>query len=173
MIQIGSLTECLKVLRNHGVDTKSFPLDGEGNVRTERHHEWLETQRRKERQVEPTRRRVHVPGNFDVLFGKGSPVQNHRGNIKFRGLIADCRKAYEKADKDKKRRIIEEIVSTVRQSSGLFLRADGNGSWIDVDDKAACMKVGSLFRTLRFNNDGGGKAKRKGQFETMKLIQMT
>mmetsp|Transcript_15982 Transcript_15982/g.39154 ORF Transcript_15982/g.39154 Transcript_15982/m.39154 type:complete len:466 (-) Transcript_15982:284-1681(-) len=157
----GSFEDCINTIKAQGIDTKSFPLDADGNVATESHHEWLEAQRRKERQVEPKRSRVHVPGSFDVLFGKGSPLQNHRGNIKFRGLIADCRMAYEKADKDKKRRIIEEIVSTVRQSSGLFLRADGTGSWIDVDDKAACMKVGSLFRTIRFHQDGGGKAKRR------------
>lgn len=158
---LGCFDDSINAIKAQGIDTESFPIDGEGNVSTENHHEWLEAQRRKERQVEPKRNRVHVPGSFDVLFGKGSPLQNHRGNIKFRGLIADCRKAYEKADKVKKRRIIEEIVSTVRESSGLFLRADGNGMWIDVDDKAACMKVGSLFRTLRFHQDGGGKAKRR------------
>ncbi|CAJ1947379.1 unnamed protein product [Cylindrotheca closterium] len=159
----GSFDDCIRAMKDQGIDTKDFPLDGEGNVATDKHHESLEALRRKERQVEPKRNRVHVPGSYDVLFGKGSPLQNHRGNIKFRGLIADCRKAYEKADKDKKRRIIEEIVSTVRQSSGLFLKADGDGSWIDVDDRAACVKVGSLFRTLRFHQDGGGKAKRRAR----------
>ena len=70
------------------------------------------------------------------------------GNVKFRGFIADCRKTYEKTKRGKKYHLVQEIVDTVKQSSGLFLKADDEG-WIVVDDAAAGFKVGALFRTLR------------------------
>ena len=44
--------------------------------------------------------------------------------------------------------MVQEIVDTVKQSSGLFLRMD-DGGWVVVDDSAAAYKVGAVFRTLR------------------------
>lgn len=135
--------------------------------------QFLKAHRAKERMVYPTRRRVGVPGPNDVLFGKGSRFQDHvgkaihhqlitplanrlltfllataSGNIKFRNFIAGCRKKYEKTQRGEKQVLTQEIVDAVKQSSGLFLKADGDG-WIVVDDTAAAYKVGAVFRTLR------------------------
>lgn len=71
------------------------------------------------------------------------------GNVKFRNFIADCRKSYEKAKRGEKLRLAQEIVDTVKQSSGLFLKGDGANGWVVVDDASACSKVGAVFRTLR------------------------
>jgi hypothetical protein len=84
-----------------------------------------------------------------VLFGKGIPLQKHIGNVKFRGLIADCRKTYEKSEKGKKYYVSRAVVATVKQSSGLFLKHDDDDAWIVVDDTAAELKVSVLFRSLR------------------------
>lgn len=70
------------------------------------------------------------------------------GNVKFRAFIADCKKTYEKTKRGEKHVVIQEIVDTVKQSSGLFLKADDE-DWIVVDDAAASYKVGAVFRTLR------------------------
>jgi hypothetical protein len=53
-------------------------------------------------------------------------IQNHVGNKKFRGLIADCQKRYEKAQKGEKTILAQEIVDTVIQSAGMFLKPDGD-----------------------------------------------
>ena len=45
--------------------------------------------------------------------------------------------------------VIQEIVDTVKQSTGLFLKEDGEEGWIVVDDEAAGKKVGAVFRTMR------------------------
>jgi hypothetical protein len=109
----------------------------------------LEGQRRNERRSKPRRNRIYIPGRFDVLFGKGSPLVHHIGNVKFRGLIADCRKTYEKAEKGKKYHVSQAVVETVKQSSGLFLKHDYDDAWIVVDDAAAELKVGALFRSQK------------------------
>lgn len=116
---------------------------------------WLEGQRRKERRTMPKRSRVYVPGKFDVLFGKGSPLQKHIGNVKLRGLIADCKKTYEKTEKGRKHQVSQAVIDIVKESSGVFLKQDGN-AWIVVDDAAAELKVSTLFRSLR----GGKRAKK-------------
>jgi len=102
-----------------------------------------------ERLKEPKRQKIHVPSKFDVLFGKGAPFQSHLGNIQLRSLVSERYKAYAKAAKGQKSQIAQEIVQTVQQNGGLFLRPDGE-SWVCVKDDVARQKVSALFRTLRF-----------------------
>jgi hypothetical protein len=86
----------------------------------------------------------------DVLFGKGFPIRNHAGNKKFRGLVADYQKSYEKAKKGEKIILAQEVVDTVIQSSGMFLKPHGD-IWLSVDNDAARTKVSAAFRTLRMD----------------------
>jgi hypothetical protein len=91
---------------------------------------------------------IYVPMSRDVLFGKGTPVQNHVGNRKFRLLIADCLKRYEKAKKGEKTILAQEIVDTVIGYSGMFLKPDGD-MWLSVENGTAKRKASTAFRTLR------------------------
>lgn len=110
----------------------------------------LEKQRRQERLTHPPRSKISVPSTYDVLFGKGTPVQAHLGNKKLRVLVLDCQKKYEKIKKGEKIILAQEIVDTVYQSSGKFLKPDGDG-WLAVDNEAARNKVSTAFRTLRMD----------------------
>jgi hypothetical protein len=154
---IGSYTECVSALQSHGIHPGFFPMKEDGNIDKKKYRQWLEKQRIKERRTKPRRKRILVPGRFDVLFGKGWPVQTHIGNVKFRGLVADCRKTYEKTGNGKKHEVIQAVVETVNQSSGLFLKADDD-AWIRVGDAAANNKVGAHFRTLRGVHDVKAKS---------------
>jgi hypothetical protein len=116
----------------------------------------LVRQRRQERLSQPRRTMIYVPMSCDVLFGKGTPIQNHVGNTKFRGLVADCQKRYEKARKGVKIILAQEIVDTVIQSSGMFLKPDGD-MWLSVDNDTARRKVSSAFRTLRMDQRKTGE----------------
>jgi hypothetical protein len=91
---------------------------------------------------------IYVPMICDVLFGKGFPIQNLLGNKKFRTLIADCQKSYEKAKKGEKIILAQAIVDTVIESPGMFLKPDGD-AWLPVENDAARTKVSDAFRTLR------------------------
>jgi hypothetical protein len=108
----------------------------------------LVRQRRQERLSQPRRSMIYVPMSCDVLFGKGFPIQNHVGNKKFRGHIGDFQKRYEKAKKGEKIILAQEIVDTVIESSGMFLKLDGD-VWLPVENDAARTKVSVSFRTLR------------------------
>jgi hypothetical protein len=108
----------------------------------------LVRQRRQERLSQPRRTMIYVPMSCDILFGKGTRIQNHVGNKKFRVLIADCQKRYEKAKRGEKILLAQAIVNTVIESSGMFLKPDGD-VWLPVENDAARTKVSVAFRTLR------------------------
>lgn len=170
----GSHTDCLASLQGHGIPPGVLPVGAGGVLKNgEVYKTFLEDQRKKERLSNPPRARIMVPSANDVLFGKGSPVQNHIGNKKLRRLVMDCQKSYEKAEKGTKIMVAQEIVNIVLESSGRFLRPadnatptflessseDGNQhhavneygcGWINVDKKSACTKVSAAFRTLRW-----------------------
>jgi hypothetical protein len=146
---IGSHDECLASLRGHGIEPDVIPMTEGGTISDiDSYRQRLVRQRRQERLSQPRRTMIYVPMSRDVLFGKGTPIQNHVGNKKFRGLIADCQKRYEKAKKGEKLFLAQEIVDTVIESSGMFLKPEGD-VWLPVGDDAARRKAGNSFRTLR------------------------
>eukprot|EP00980_Cylindrotheca_fusiformis_P027555 scaffold21162_cov83-Cylindrotheca_fusiformis.AAC.1 len=150
----GTQMACFASLRGHGIDPGILPLtDGFGGTiikNLESFHETLRTQRQRERKVGPMRSTIFVPSQEDVLFGKGTPIQIHPGNKRFRGLISEYQKRYEKAKKGEKIMLAQEIVETILESSGLFLKPDED-VWNVVDDDVARNKVSNAFRTLRMD----------------------
>ena len=111
-------------------------------------HRRLEARRRYERLNFPLRNTILVPFSQDVLYGKGTPFQNHPGNKRLRQLIADQIKQYDKSQRGEKKAIALGIIETIRQSGGLFLKQDGS-KWTRVNNDAARLKVTAAFRTFR------------------------
>jgi hypothetical protein len=147
--RIGSHDECLASLRGHGIGPDVIPVAEGGTISDiDSYRQRLVRQRRQERLSQPRRSMIYVPMSCDVLFGKGFPIQNHVGNKKFRGHIGDFQKRYEKAKKGEKIILAQEIVDTVIESSGMFLKLDGD-VWLPVENDAARTKVSVSFRTLR------------------------
>lgn len=64
-------------------------------------------------------------------------------------LIDDCLPTYDKASKEQKTKIAQEIVGIVHQARGRFLKDDGAG-WVQVTDiQLLRQKVAHAFRGLR------------------------
>ena len=136
-------------LQSYGILPDQVPLRDDGTIEQSEYQQLLRNHRVKERKHYPTIPHIKSPGPFDVVFGKGSRYQEHEGNVRLRRLIADCRKTYDKTNRGKKYIVIQEILDTVKQYSGLFLKEDGEEGWIVVDDEAAAKKIGNVFRTMR------------------------
>jgi hypothetical protein len=147
MIIKGSRLECASSLQSFGIPANIFPLTDDGEITNDVYRQILEKRRKKERLVYEVSR-VGVPGRNDVLFGRGKANQNHIGNIKVRSLVEDCKEMYDKASRDEKTQITQEIVQVVQQATGRFLKDDGAG-WVEVDDGIARLKVSHVFRGLR------------------------
>ena len=95
--------------------------------------------------------KVISPGPFDVLLGRGRLCQEHVGNVRYRQLVVKHKEQYDNSSTVDKTSISLMIVNLVKDSSGRFLKDNGDG-WIEVDDKRARDKVSHSFRTLRYNN---------------------
>lgn len=148
---VGSHEEVMASLQGHGIEPGVIPIAEDGTLTDlEDYHRRLNLQRREERRSQPQRRVIHVPGEHDVLFGKGSPFQNHSGNKALRSLILAYQERYHKAEKGNKIKVAQEIVDTIEQSSGLFLRQEGS-VWVVVENKVAKNKVSTAFRTLKMD----------------------
>lgn len=139
-------------LAGFGIASETIPVaEGCKITNLEAYHQRLIEMRSVERRQQPSREKVSVPSRFDILFGKGTPFQKHPGNVQLRSLVSKWRKEYEKAKKGQKRHITQEIVQTIQQNSGFFLRPDGD-SWVRAEDDVARQKVSALFRTARLNS---------------------
>ncbi|CAJ1970007.1 unnamed protein product [Cylindrotheca closterium] len=148
----GTHEEVMSILQGHGIERGIIPI-AEGGEITDlgAHRQRLLAQRSAERWAKPRRRIVHVPGEHDVLFGKGSPIQNHAGNRALRSLVLEYHERYFRAEKGQKIKIAQEIVDIIiTQNSGVFLRED-DGVWVTVENSVARTKVSAAFRTLRMD----------------------
>ena len=86
-----------------------------------------------------------TPTDVDVLFGRGGMTNTH--NTKFREQVRKYVDRYQQAARDEKTIVSTELVNTVKGYGGRFLALD-NGSWYEVDDKKAKLKVSQGKYTL-------------------------
>jgi hypothetical protein len=86
-----------------------------------------------------------VPGERDVICGRGRNARDHPGNVAFRKFIEKEVERYVTADsKTDKSIIVLEIVKSVRAQSpgGGFVKRRENGQWFEVGMHDAREKVG-------------------------------
>jgi len=111
---------------------------------------------------------VDHPTPNDVLSGRGSMVNNHPGNIRYRELCNAVKAEYLSPETRKmhKSHISARIVRAVRGGDrpGRFLKRDGRtGRWHEVGDRVAFRKTGQAlrekapqFRAAGGRGEGGG-----------------
>ena len=121
-----------------------FNKDGELHEKTKEKTKLI---RRHEQNV-PKGKRVRVPESFDVLLGRGKPLQDNPGNVRYRHFIEESNERYTKASRHLKTAISERLLATVKAQGGRFLKQDENG-WTEADHKEARAKISHSFRSLR------------------------
>jgi len=95
-----------------------------------------------------------IPGNDDVLFGRGYLIQLHPGNVAFRSLVDERKAEFKRAKKIEKREIAEQIMQIMRQRNAKFLTEDAtkcrkteglndiqSRTWLVVEDDKALKKI--------------------------------
>ena len=82
----------------------------------------------------------------DVLFGN---LKNHVGNKRLRELVHKVAVEYDAANRGEKLRMAHQLMETVKQEGGRFLKPLDDGRWELVSDKEAVRKVGAHFRNFR------------------------
>eukprot|EP00980_Cylindrotheca_fusiformis_P029036 scaffold22701_cov123-Cylindrotheca_fusiformis.AAC.15 len=93
---------------------------------------------------------IQQPTEFDVLFGRGKPYQDHPGNLRLHSIVNVYKKSYSQARRHEKTALAEEVVAIIKnngKNSGRFLkRSDSQGCWKEVSDNAARAKVSHALR---------------------------
>ena len=85
----------------------------------------------------------------DVLFGRGGLANCHKGNKRFRELVAKYRPEYAQVIKVKKPDVARLVVAEVKNSTppGRFLKREENsGRWYVVSDRNATEKTSQALR---------------------------
>jgi hypothetical protein len=83
---------------------------------------------------------------YSIVCGRGRDFFNHVGNQRFRALASLFMERYSRAvTKATKSAIVSEIIKMIRQANGNFCKLE-KGVWVEVGDRYARAKVGSLLR---------------------------
>jgi hypothetical protein len=95
---------------------------------------------------------IAIPGDNDVLCGRGGSINSHKGNQQFHHLVAMRNRAYVTANsRAKKTQIAKTIVTDIRSMipPGRFLastKKHGGGEWHDIGDGTARKKASQALR---------------------------
>ena len=89
-----------------------------------------------------------LPGDHDVVCGKGKRFYNHIGNSLYRNAIRDRTREYNDATKLERSFIVSSIVSEIRKNStvgGFVKLIDATGEWYRITASAARLKTTYAF----------------------------
>lgn len=106
---------------------------------------------------------IESPTELDVLMGRGKPYQDFPGTVHLRELIQEYRPKYDISRKREKTKIVMDIIRSIRNSGGRFLkkevhddddehegkskggRGGGGFVWVEADTESAHRKVSNAF----------------------------
>jgi 2-hydroxy-3-keto-5-methylthiopentenyl-1-phosphate phosphatase len=91
---------------------------------------------------------IAEPGVFDVLLGRGKPIQDNPGNKILRQIVDFHSRSYLYAARKDKKVIVQEIVLATKANGNRFLRQnDETECWEEVDNEVAKQNVCHCFHS--------------------------
>jgi hypothetical protein len=96
--------------------------------------------------------RVLSPTHFDVIFGKGKPLQKHPGNLRMRRIASVHKKNYLVSKREKlllADMILQRIKNGGSEPVRFMKRGDDGELWVEVDDYEAREKVRLALRCTK------------------------
>lgn len=144
----GSDMEAVYTLMTFGIPNDVLPMCTNGTVRLQGHKDYVRRMRKTDDCQDDDTNRAVVPGKFDVLLGRGKPLQKYSGNLNYHYIVEGYHERYETAAKGDKADLAMEIVKKINSQGGRFLKQDEVG-WTLISDDAAKSKVSHTFRNHR------------------------
>jgi hypothetical protein len=130
-----------------GIPAENLPITATGDRRPEAHQDFCK-KLKKFPTLNDNIKRIVVPSPYDVLLGRGKPLQKHPGNLRYHHVVDGYQCEYEKMQKLAKTTLSKMIVDKFKAEGFRFMKQD-EGGWIEVDDEAARYKVSHTFRNHR------------------------
>lgn len=92
---------------------------------------------------------IPTPSDNDVLFGRGTKIQNHPGNVNYRRIIESRRRHYVQAKKTHlKDHLARQIFSAMGEMTppGRFLKKESDGMYYVQDKEVTIVKIKQALR---------------------------
>lgn len=171
-IHYGSNMELQYTLQSLGFNLDTCPLDSRDEVRQNVLNAWYEKhlaymqsrgfaidgfvdkiQANSGGSSNNGREPVSTIRSTDILLGRGTAVQDHEGNTRFRNLLDGYTDTYNNTPRNKRRQIAKEISDMFRADGVRFLKLNKEKQWVEETDGAAVEnKIGQFFRSSRKRN---------------------
>jgi hypothetical protein len=85
----------------------------------------------------------------DILLGRGKPIQQRPGNVRFREMAEKYMDKYEEGNRGAKYAVAAYVVYLLKEEGSRFLKELEDGGWVEVDEATARLKTSHAFRTRR------------------------
>lgn len=157
----GEHFECQYNLMTFGIPKECLPIDFTGQVDLSNHKMLLKTIQLEEQHGEKPLSKEQqqaacaagakflIPGNMDIILGRGQHAKNTPGHLKFKQLLENYQLRYETAEKSQKTRVADQILKELKAGGCRFLKARPAGGWLEISDDAGREKINHAFRNLR------------------------
>ncbi len=143
----GADMEIIYNLMTFGIPNRAIPIAFNGSLRLDAHRDYVRKMKMAD-EVNDGIDRIILPLKYDVLLGRGKPLQKYSGNLNYHYIVESYHERYEAAEKGEKSKLAMEIVQKIYAQGGRFLKQDAAG-WIAISDEAARSKVSHTFRNHR------------------------
>ena len=143
----GADMEIIYSLMTFGIPNSAIPISFNGSLRLDAHSDYVRKMKMTD-ELNDGVDRILLPLKYDVLLGRGKPLQKHSGNLNYHYIVESYHERYEAAPKGVKSELAMEIVKQIHAQGGRFLKQDTAG-WTAITDEAARSKVSHTFRNHR------------------------
>ena len=166
-LHMGSAQECIYALMTYGISKEIIPVDINNNLSTTFFDSWLAMKEEKETKMRESRNAISksaaltsnpilVPGQYDVLMGRGKAIEASPGNNHLRYLISVYFEKYDQAARCEKNVVCLWLFEMIEKKGGKFLKKDGQRGWTRIPQQKAVDKISHDFRNYRIRGGAGG-----------------
>lgn len=91
---------------------------------------------------------IEIPGENDVLLGRGKIVEGSTGNLLLKKIIGKNSIRYENASRFEKMAVSQAVYLRMKKDGSRFLKREGT-YWVEVDESVAREKIAHGFRNYK------------------------
>ena len=95
---------------------------------------------------------IYDPLLNDILMGRGKPIQQRPGNVRFREMIDKNMDKYDEGGKGARCEVAAYVLHVLKEEGSRFLKEVEDGGWVEVDEGTTRVKISHAFRTRRNMN---------------------
>mmetsp|Transcript_16310 Transcript_16310/g.39804 ORF Transcript_16310/g.39804 Transcript_16310/m.39804 type:complete len:562 (-) Transcript_16310:77-1762(-) len=173
-IHHGSHVECLYRLATYGISSDMLPLTASYDVNLQQHLQWFQSCLMEDMCslsiVTQASMLTTEPNVNDALFICCKKSRS-LGNDRLRMLVKDMSEMYDAGNNEKKKSIVNQMISEIQQPGGRFLQhVKGSVAvWEILPPKETRAKITQIFRNYRRSNSKHNKAKERAQISNNAL----